>query len=99
MSVAADNDLFRREGHFFLTTGVQALGPEAVAEVLRMVQDFNAFTQDNDPHKEHDFGSFIYSGHKIFWKIDYYDRSLQYFHDPRDPGCRRVLTVLLAEEY
>ncbi len=40
-------------------------------------------------------------GTKLFWKIDYYDAALCYGSaDPADPReTRRVLTVMLAEEY
>jgi len=54
---------------------------------------------DNDPYGEHDFGSIKWHERKTFWKIDYYDQALQYWHDPLSPECRRVLTVMLAEEY
>ena len=62
---------------------------------------FDRFTEDNDPHGEHDFGSFKHRGQTIYWKIDYYDLLLKYgSDDPSDPTCtRRVLTILLAEEY
>lgn len=67
---------------------------------------FDAFTEDNDPHHEHDFGSIDYEGNRIFWKIDYYDHAS--FGTGRDMGSEdpsdaaktlRVLTVMLAEEY
>jgi len=37
----------------------------------------------------------------MFWKIDYYDRSLEYgSNDPADPSQTvRVLTIMLASEY
>lgn len=53
----------------------------------------------NDPHGEHDFGSLTVAGKKVFWKIDYYQRDLSGWCDPLSPECRRVLTVMLAEEY
>ena len=65
------------------------------------VHGFTAFSPDNDPYGEHDFGSFEYAGKTIFWKIDCYDRDLDNGSpDPTDPAVTtRVLTVLLAEEY
>jgi hypothetical protein len=62
---------------------------------------FSDFTPDNDPHGEHDFGSFEHAGKSIFWKIDCYDRDLNFGSpNPADPNVTaRVLTVLLAEEY
>ena len=63
---------------------------------------FDDFNADNDPHREHDFGSFELNGDKLFWKIDYYstdDPDLG-SEDPSDPAkTERVLTVMLAEEY
>ncbi len=62
---------------------------------------FSEFTADNDPHSEHDFGSFELVGRKFFWKIDYYDKRCEFgSDDPADPEkTTRVLTVMLAGEY
>ena len=62
---------------------------------------FDAFTADNDPHGEHNFGAFDYAGERIFWKIDYYDEALEFgLEDPADPArTTRVLTIMLALEY
>ena len=46
-------------GDVYLTAGVAALPEEEQAEIVRRVQGFDTFTPDNDPHYEHDFGSFI----------------------------------------
>lgn len=98
------NDHFRRTmlgGKFVLTLGIRMLGSDAVAEVLRKARTFDDFNVANDPHHEHDFGSFLHDGQKIYWKIDAYDRNLE-FHspDPSDPNrATRILTIMLAEEY
>ena len=63
------------------------------------VENYNRFTEDNDPYGEHDFGSLVFENKKIFWKIDYYDKELRLWCDPLSPDCRRVLTIMLAEEY
>jgi len=99
------NDAFRKSGgisgRFMMTAGVQALGPVVVAELYRLVMLFDAFTEDNDPYGEHDFGSIEHGAQKFFWKIDTYDKALQYGSpDPTDPTVSiRVLTLMLAEEY
>jgi len=69
--------------------------------VIRRVATFSDFTADNDPHREHDFGSFEIAGRKIFWKIDYYDAEMAFgSEDPADPSkTTRVLTIMLASEY
>lgn len=96
--IASLNDEYRkaRQG-FMVTRGVSAL-PD-ITKVLSMVRDFNKFSEDNNPYGEHDFGSFVCFGEKLFWKIDYYDLALEAWADPLSSGCRRVLTVMLAEEY
>lgn len=68
---------------------------------MATVRSFTAFTRDNDPHLEHDFGSFEVRGEKLFWKIDYYDLDLTYGSEaPEDPSkTKRVLTIMLASEY
>lgn len=98
------NDAFRRTfhgGRIMMTSGVYEL-PECVrAEALVQVAKFSEFSADNDPHNEHDFGSFNLVGRKFFWKIDYYDKDLVSGSvDPGDPKrTTRVLTLMLASEY
>jgi hypothetical protein len=84
-----------------ITRGVAARGNAFVDRAVRAVRDFDAFTPDNDPYGEHDFGAFELDGQKLFWKIDYYDTGLKYGSlSPADPRLtRRVLTIMLAEEY
>lgn len=62
-SIRSLNDQMRANGvgdiaaQWVVTSGVQSLGPAAMAEVLRLVRTFSAFDEGNDPHGEHDFGS------------------------------------------
>lgn len=88
-------------GQMALTRGVLALGQSIVPQVVEAVRTFDTFTPDNDPYGEHDFGSIEIAGMKVFWKVDCYDRNLQWGSpDPADPTVTtRVLTIMLATEY
>lgn len=102
--IASLNDAFRTTfagGKVFMTNGVASLPDAARARVLNAVREFSVFTQDNDPHGEHDFGAVEVSGHRCFWKIDYYDPALEFGSEhPEDPTVTtRVLTIMLADEY
>lgn len=98
--IAALNDAARSNAvNYMATGGIIALDERAISEIFVAVQNFKTFTEDNDPYGEHDFGSFEVKGYKIFWKIDYYDQQLKYGTEPLDPDCRRVVTIMLAEEY
>ena len=102
--IRALNDELRRnlpDGHAVMTTGVAALGPEAVARIVKTIAVYDDFCHANDPHQEHDFGSFDADGHTIFFKIDYYDPTLTvHSTDPSNPTVtKRVITIMLAEEY
>jgi benzoyl-CoA reductase/2-hydroxyglutaryl-CoA dehydratase subunit BcrC/BadD/HgdB len=94
-------NISRGRGHAVMTTGVAALGAEAVARIVRTIEVFDDFCRANDPHEEHDFGAFEAEGHTIFFKIDYYDHSMtMHSSDPADPkATERVITIMLAEEY
>lgn len=98
--IAKLNDAARRNVLSYMTSaGVISLPPEVVSEIYTKVYNFKKFTEDNDPYGEHDFGSLKVADHKVFWKIDYYDSTLKNWCDPLDPKCRRVVTIMLAEEY
>ena len=111
--IAEQNDRFRATwasdesvpGRFVVTAGVDALGPIAFARIVAAVMGFAKFDAENDPHGWHDFGLFeiAHAGEKVrlYWKIDLYDADYLYgSENPTDPTVtRRVLTVLLPEEY
>ena len=84
-----------------ITSGIEALGPAAVAGIIAAVASFDAFTGDNDPYGEHDCALRIVDGISVPFKVDYYDRDLVYHSpDPSDPsGTQRVMTVMRADGY
>jgi hypothetical protein len=102
--IAELNDLLRKTfigGRIVITAGIAAMPESDQAAILANVQAFDAFSPDNNPHGQRDFGSFSHNGARVFWKIDYYDPSLTFgSEDPADPSkTARVLTVMLALEY
>jgi hypothetical protein len=102
--IRALNDELRRHltsGLAVMTPGIAALGAEAVQRIVETIAVYDDFCHANDPHEEHDFGAFEADGHKIFFKIDYSDKTLTYHSpDPSDPSVtQRVITIMLAEEY
>ena len=104
-TIARLNDLCRAAmdiaGRVVQTGGIQTLSVADQSAIREKVETFSDFTPDNDPHGEHDFGAFDHNGERIFWKIDYYNRTLtQGSEDPSDPTRTvRVLTIMLASEY
>ena len=99
------------------TVGFRSLPEADKSQVRELIETYDAFDEDSDPHGERDFGAVYQSGdgrwttdrprvrdderERVFWKLDYYDRDLQFgSEDPANPAVtRRVLTIMLADEY
>ncbi len=76
------------------TVGFRSLSDADQSRVRELIETFDAFTEDNDPHGERDFGCVYQLGNgrwtterprvrederaRVFWKLDYYDRELQF---------------------
>ena len=76
------------------TVGFRSLSDADQSRVRELIETFDAFTEDNDPHGERDFGCIYQLGdgrwtterprvraderERVFWKLDYYDRELQF---------------------
>ena len=62
-TVAALNDIARRTMgvtcRTVITQGIAALDENTQSDILKMIEGFEDFTPDNDPHGEHDAG-FLY---------------------------------------
>ena len=97
------NDECRRvmHGAIYLTRGVLAVGDPFVGHALEAVRRFHDFTGDNDSAGEHDFGALRVAGIALNWIIDYCAHDMKHgAEDPSDDtATRRILTIMLAEEY
>jgi hypothetical protein len=98
------NDSFRRDfsqGVAVMTNGVAQMGADAAERIFQTVAAFDDFSHENDPHHEHDFGAFRVDGHDLYFKIDYYDKTMEMASpDPANLAVTtRVLVLMLASEY
>lgn len=98
------NDLLRVDrigGKLWVTHGICSLGTGVVPAIIEAVTQFADFSPDNDPYGEHDFAALTALGHRINWKIDYYNSAMTAASpNPGDPSVTaRVLTIMLASEY
>jgi hypothetical protein len=102
--IAALNDYLRKTttgGKVHLTRGVINAAGDRIFNLMKAIADFDNFTGDNDPWKEHDCAMIEWEGTPIIWKIDYYNELMQYgSEDPSNADkTTRVMTVMLASEY
>jgi len=99
------NDNLRRTfilgGKTVFSAGFMGLPEKTRLAAMKAISTFSDFNQDNDPYGEHDFVSVEVEGRKVFAKIDYYDKNLEFgSEDPSDPEkTTRVMTIMLAEDY
>ena len=79
------------------TVGFRSLPDADQSRVRELIETFDAFSEDNDPHGERDFGTIYQLGdgrwtterprlredecERVFWKLDYYDRAMQFASD------------------
>lgn len=117
-AIARLNDLARKAmgvaGIAVATSGFRALDTRDQSRVRELIETFDAFTPDNDPHGERDFGAVYQDSRErwttrrpgecretVFWKVDCYDLSMEWASDdPANPAVTcRVLTIMLAGEY
>ena len=76
------------------TVGFRSLSASDQSRVRELIETYDAFDEDNDPHGERDFGCIYQLGdgrwtterprlrdderERVFWKFDYYDRDLRF---------------------
>lgn len=101
--IAKLNDRFRTAEHrglVHVSTGVMALGWQALLFVLESVREYDGFDAANDPAGEHAYGSFPVGHETVVWTIDYLDHDLaQPSPDPANQSVTtRMLVITLAGE-
>lgn len=103
-AIALLNDHLRATGTggaVMITRNLKRISGFDAAVLAQALANYDGFGPGNDPHGERDFGSMTLWGYDLLWKIDYYDKSLQFgSDDPADPAVTaRVLTVMLASDW
>ena len=92
--IRALNDELRRKlpnGHAVMTAGIAALGPEAVARIVKTIAVCDDFCHANDPYGEHDFGSFEADGQRADRSLARRIRSVSHRARHHDHAGRGVL--------
>jgi hypothetical protein len=58
-------------------------------------------TSANDPHEERDYGSFDHCDREVWFKIDYYNLTMDgASEDPADPAkTKRIMTIGPAQDW
>ena len=91
----------RRGGTIVVTRGVMNLTGFDAQTLASAIAAYDGFDADNDPHGERDLSDLVLWDAELLWKIDYYDKGLQFNSD--DPAnaqvTKRVLTVMLGGEW
>ena len=103
-AIAQLNDKLRKTGTggmVVITRSVAHLPGFDAAALAAALAGYDGFDADNDPHGERDFGDVRLWDTDLLWKIDYYDTNLEFGSDDpaSDKATRRVLTVMLSEDY
>lgn len=84
-----------------MTAGIMERFGNELGRIIEQVRSFWNFDEDNDPWAEHDFSALTVDDERVYWKIDYLSRDDEtHAPDVSNPELtRRVLTIMLAEEY
>ena len=105
--IAELNDNLRKnlftpgKNQVLISAGVSSLPYLEQARLLDKVQKFNDFNEGNNPYGERDFSRIEHNGTNYFWKIDYYNETMDACSDDAsNPDITiRVLTIMRADEY
>ena len=105
--IAELNDQLRQnlftpgQNQVFVSAAVSSLPYLERARLLDKVQKFNDFNEENNPYGERDFSRIEHQGINYFWKIDYYNKTMDAgSENPADETITiRVLTIMRSDEY
>ncbi|KTF67882.1 MULTISPECIES: DUF3768 domain-containing protein [unclassified Sphingomonas] len=70
----------------------------ATSRLVKAIREYQ-FTADDGP--ERDFGAFDFDGHRVCFKVDCYEPSMEWgAEDPSDASATvRVMTIMLTSDY
>ncbi|WP_234179807.1 DUF3768 domain-containing protein [Sphingopyxis sp. NFH-91] len=93
------------------TRGFRSLPSFDQSAIRELIETYDAFTPDNNPYGERDFGAIYLTRdgkwtaakpadgkplETVFWKIDAYDRNLRFgSEDPADPAVTRRVLTIM----
>ncbi len=102
--IVRKNDSFRKNIFIIPTRTQLKCSPQVKAalhcyDILQAVADFDNFTLQDDPSREHRIGIVHVHEETYCFKIDYRDAHTRKWSDPLDPGTLRVMTILSTKEY
>ncbi|EPX76797.1 DUF3768 domain-containing protein [Salipiger mucosus] len=70
------------------TVGIEALGQDAVNDLIRQLMAFEDFEEGNDPYGDRDFGKLEYDGKTVIFRIELHE----------DPDFERRIFLMLPED-
>lgn len=102
--IARLNDQLRKTGTggtIMITQGVRRITGFDAMVLAAALANYADFDTDNDPHGERDFGDLTLWGHNLLFKVDYFEKTLEFgSDDAADPNVTsRVLTIMLASDW
>jgi hypothetical protein len=97
------NGAFRRSfvgRAVMITAGVETMPLDQRRSLLQKIRSFDAFSDDNDPHHEHDLGSIDEAGVRCLEDRLLRPQTEFGSPDPAEPAVTTcVMTIMLADEY
>jgi len=104
--IEAQNNAFRSTfspfyGMVQFSNLCQALVPEKLNQLIKLVQSAGKTDEGDNPYGENDFGTVDLNNNTYYWKIDYYDSTYSYHSEDKSDlkKTNRLLSIMHCSEY